>query len=349
MKTILLIEDNDLIRENTAELLELAGYRVYSAENGKRGIETALIHKPNLVICDILMPVMDGYGVLHIFNNHPKLSGIPFIFLTAKTERSDIRKGMELGADDYLTKPFDESDLLRAVESRLKRFIHLIPEENSSSTLNDPKESEHTPQTTGLQSLLTDRKTHAIPKKQYIYMEGDEPSRMYFLRSGQVKTIRTNAEGKELITGLYHSGDFFGYFALPEQNDYTDSAVTLEDSELIYIPKEEFLQLILSGPEICGQFIRLLSNRVMEQEKTLMSMAYNSLRRRVADALLRLHKQHPDEAIQLSRDNLAAIIGTATESLIRMLSDFKQSGLIKVTKSGGILIENPTKLSKCCQ
>src|SRR5665811_770251 len=106
MKSILLIEDNDELRENTAEILELANYKVVSAANGKLGIKAALKNKPDLIICDVMMPELDGYGVLHLINKNTELSGIPFIFLTAKSERSDLRKGMEMGADDYITKPF---------------------------------------------------------------------------------------------------------------------------------------------------------------------------------------------------------------------------------------------------
>ena len=93
MTTILLIEDNDVIRENTAEILTLTGYVVHTAENGKIGVECALAHRPDLVICDIMMPVLDGYGVLHIFNTNPVLAGVPFIFLSAKIERSDFQIG----------------------------------------------------------------------------------------------------------------------------------------------------------------------------------------------------------------------------------------------------------------
>src|SRR6188474_2924588 len=101
---ILLIEDNPDIRENTAEILEMSNYLVDTAENGKLGIEKALAQKPDLIICDIMMPVLDGYGVLHLVNKNQQLAGIPFIFLTAKSERTDFRKGMEMGADDYITK-----------------------------------------------------------------------------------------------------------------------------------------------------------------------------------------------------------------------------------------------------
>src|SRR5438046_1435193 len=122
MKKLLLIEDNNDIRENTAEILELANYKVTTAENGKIGVEKALEEKPDLIICDVMMPVLDGYGVLHLLNMNPQLKGIPFIFLTAKAERSDFRKGMEMGADDYITKPFSDIELLRAIEMRLKKM-----------------------------------------------------------------------------------------------------------------------------------------------------------------------------------------------------------------------------------
>src|SRR5881227_1670750 len=122
MKKILLIEDNDDIRDNTAEILELSNYKVIVAENGKVGVEKAIMHTPDLIICDIMMPVLDGYGVLHALQRNDALKHTPFIFLTAKTERGDFRKGMELGADDYITKPFDGTELLNTVDRRIKKM-----------------------------------------------------------------------------------------------------------------------------------------------------------------------------------------------------------------------------------
>lgn len=355
MTTILLIEDNELIRENTADILALTGYTVHTAENGKVGVEKALASKPDLVICDIMMPVLDGYGVLHIFNNNPHLSGVPFIFLTAKSDRSDFRKGMDLGADDYLTKPFDESELLSAIAGRLNRLQH-VP---VASEPADPPKPVYDPQPDGLYqflddarrlesglSLSADRKIHALRKKQYIYSEGDEPVRVYFLKSGRVKATRINSDGKELITGVFTPGDFFGYVALLENRDYTDSAVTLDDVELIYIPKDDFRQLLIANTEVSSQFIKLLAGRVADREAQLLGMAYNSLRRRVADTLLLLREQQPDGLIQLSRDDLAAMVGTATESLIRTLSEFRQDGLLEMTASGGIQLVQPEKLRR---
>jgi|SRR6476661_695132 len=344
MKTILLIEDNELIRENTAEILELAGYDVLTAENGKLGVEQALAKKPDLVVCDIMMPVLDGYGVLQIFNQNPQLSGVPFIFLTAKTERADLRRGMELGADDYLTKPFDETELLSAITSRLNRFRHLKPDydlqgEGLNEFLDDARAVGN------LASLSADRKVYQVRKKQDIYLEGDEPNRVYFLKSGRVKTVKTTDAGKELITGLYGPGEFFGYLPLLENTDHSDSAVAVDDSELVYIPKDDFTQLVMRNPEVGQQFIRLLAGRVSEREQQLLGMAYSSIRRRVADILLRLHEQSEEGSIQLSREDMAAMVGTASESLIRTLSEFKQDGLIELTPKN-IKVLQPEKLRR---
>src|SRR5215510_7201224 len=120
-RTILIIDDHEDIRENIAEILSFGGYKTFTAENGKRGIETALKEKPDLIICDIMMPELDGYGVLHLIRKNETTQTTPFIFLTAKTERSDFRKGMEMGADDYVTKPFDDIEILNAIEIRLKK------------------------------------------------------------------------------------------------------------------------------------------------------------------------------------------------------------------------------------
>lgn len=340
MKTILLIEDNDILRENTAEILELTGYRVVTAENGKIGVEKALAERPDLVICDIMMPVLDGYGVLHIFNKNPNLSGIPFIFLTAKTERSDFRQSMAMGADDYITKPFSETELLAAIEARFNRF------QNHINTIQSTQEEEATI-IHRLSGLIANRRVHAVKKKQFIYTEQDEPARLYYLQSGKVKTVRTNAEGKELITGLFLPGDFFGYLSLLQHIPYADSAVTIDDSELIYIPQEDFEQHLKASSHLSRDFMELLAKRVSSREERLVGMAYNSLRRRVADTLLYLHDQQITDAdddvlIQLSRDNLASIVGTATESLIRTLSEFKQSGLIELSATGIRLLQPDT-------
>ncbi|MCR5889512.1 response regulator [Hymenobacter sp. J193] len=347
MKTILLIEDDAFIRENTAELLELAGYAVLTAENGQLGVRQALATRPDLVVCDIMMPVLDGYGVLHIFNQNPHLAGVPFIFLTAKTERTDLRRGMELGADDYLTKPFDRAELLSAIAGRINRFQHLRPHYDlQQGGLNEFLDDAR--QVSTLQSLSEDRRPHAVARKQVVYDEGDEAARLYFVQAGQVKTSKTTAAGKELITGLYQAGDFFGYKALLEGTAHSDSAVATDDSVLRYIPADDFTQLLLRNPEVSQQFVRLLAGRVREQEVLLLDMAYNSLRRRVGNMLLRLYQRECELTpaaphIHISRDDMAALVGTAPESLSRTLSEFRQAGIVELT-SKFIRVVKPEKL-----
>lgn len=121
MTKILVIEDEQLVRENILDLLEAEGFEGIGAENGHVGVTWAWDHKPDLIICDVMMPELDGYEVLKLLRKEPVTATIPFIFLTAKADKSDFRQGMQLGADDYLTKPFTSADLLGAISVRLER------------------------------------------------------------------------------------------------------------------------------------------------------------------------------------------------------------------------------------
>lgn len=118
---ILIIEDNADVRENLREILTLSGYEAHVAANGKEGVEAALRTPPDLILCDIMMPELDGYGVLRILSKQATTSSIPFVFLTARTELGDMRRGMTLGADDYITKPFHLSELEARARAVLRR------------------------------------------------------------------------------------------------------------------------------------------------------------------------------------------------------------------------------------
>ena len=121
MTTILAIEDEAKIRDNIQDILELEGFTVLTAENGKVGVEFAQEQRPDLIVCDVSMPKLNGYDVLVALRQDPSTIEIPFIFLTANASRADIRKGMSLGADDYLTKPFTPTELLEAIATRLEK------------------------------------------------------------------------------------------------------------------------------------------------------------------------------------------------------------------------------------
>ncbi|MDE3249096.1 MAG: response regulator [Bacteroidota bacterium] len=347
MKKILLIEDNNHIRENTAEIMELANYRVFTAENGKAGVEIALRENPDLIICDIMMPVLDGYGVLHMLHKNPLTRNTPFIFLTAKTDRTDFRKGMDLGADDYITKPFSDTELLNAVESRLAKR-EFLREDGEARQHNENRQQRSTADL--LDELKSGRNTNRYRKKQVIFLEGNRPQCLYYVVKGRIKTFKTNEQGKELVVDLFNEGDFLGYIPLLENTAYKESAEAIEESELAVIPKEDFEELVENSPEISRQFIQLLARNITEKENQLLGLAYNSLRKKVANALMAIYRKYNGTgnksfSIDISRENLASIAGTATESLIRTLSDFKSEKLIDI-RDGGITVLNETKLEK---
>jgi CRP-like cAMP-binding protein/CheY-like chemotaxis protein len=346
-KKILLIEDNKDVRENTAEILRLAQYEVVTANDGKEGVEKAHSEKPDLIICDIMMPVLDGYGVLHLLSKSQETSAIPFIFLTAKAERNDLRKGMEMGADDYLTKPFEEVELLNAIESRLKKNDLMKKE----FTRNIEGLNDFMSQVKGMESLKqlseqTDPRYYK--KKEDIYKAGAYPRGIYFISKGKVKTYQTNEMGKDYITELYKEGDFFGYLPLLREEVYNDSATALEDAEIYMLPKDDFFSLIYKHREVSRKFIEMLSDNIHNHEQQLLKLAYDSVRKRVASALVKLsdtYKKGQSEtfSMNVAREDLANIVGTATETVIRTLGDFKDEKYIEVTGST-ITILNYDKL-----
>jgi len=348
MRSLLIIDDHEEIRENIAEILTLGGYDAITAENGKMGVEAAINKKPDLIICDIMMPDLDGYGVLHLLKKNPATQDIPFIFLTAKTERTDFRKGMGMGADDYITKPFDDLELLTAIETRLKKhdILHSkypSTEQGASAMIEDLRSS-------GLFNMHLDNyETIDLSKKSNLYTEGKRPKCLYYLKSGKIKSFRLHEDGKEYITNLYSEGDFIGYMSLLENTSYEDSAEALEESELAVIPKDEFLTLVFNDLTIASKFIKLITQNVKDKESRLINLAYSSLRKRVAKALVDINAKfqgtdNKSKPLDISREDIAQYVGTATESLIRTLSDFKSEKLIEI-KDGKIHIIDPDKLN----
>ena len=346
MRRVLLIEDNDEIRENTAEILELANYKVDTAANGKQGVEMALASVPDLIICDIMMPVLDGYGVLHLLQKNETLKSVPFIFLTAKSERIDFRKGMEMGADDYITKPFSDIELLTAIESRLKKAALI---QKNIETASGQELSDEVFSLKALEDLVENSAINFYKKKRLIYDEGNHPLKLYYIQKGKVKTFKTNEDGKELTVGLFGEGDFVGYTSILEGTVYKETSEVIEDATLVIIDREEFEKLLQSNKEVAQKFMQLLAQSVTDREEQLVGIAYNSLRKRVAEALVLLQKKYTKDdegkfSMYISREDLAHIAGTATESIIRTLSDFKSEKLIDI-KDGSIIILDEKRLA----
>ncbi len=344
MKKILLVEDNATIRNNTREILELSNYSVITAENGKTAIARAIEEKPDLIICDIMMPELDGYAVLHAILRNDETKNTPFIFLSAKTDNTDIRKGMELGADDYITKPFTGTELLNAVDIRFKKQQMLCEQPWPQRLLRHSATAGTT-----LVQFTAGRNINKYKRKQVIYEKGNHPNRLYYILKGKVKTVQMNEEGKELVTDLFNTNDFVGHIALLEESVYRDTAVALEESEIAVIPKEDFDNLLHDNPDVAKLFIQILAKNIAAKEKQLLRLAYNSLRKKVADALLMVKEKYGEKeaeqfTITINRENLAHIAGTATESMIRTLAEFKQERMIDL-EEGKITIINTKKLT----
>jgi len=341
-KTILIIEDNLEIREGTAEILSLTGeYEVLTAMDGKEGVDMAFRHLPDLILCDIMMPELDGYGVLYMLSKNESTADIPFIFLTAKTERADVRKAMEMGADDYLTKPFDDIELLNAIESRFRkreRRVLQTAEESTGLTLQLSEEE----QDYLLQGLVKEARVKVLKKKQHVYESGDTPLFMYYLLKGKIRNFLLYQDGRELSTGIHIDDSFFGYEALLLNEQYSDNAEALEDCEVALIPKEQFFELLYNKPAIASKFITLLSGNIREKEEQMLGFAYDTVRKRVANALVNvaeksaLSNMEGEIVVRISRDDLAALAGTANETISRMLADFKEEKLI--TKTGNAIV-----------
>ncbi|MBL7811157.1 MAG: response regulator [Bacteroidetes bacterium] len=347
-KRILVIEDHLQLRENIAELLKLSNYTVDCAADGKEGVEKAANNPPDLIISDVNMPTLDGYGVLNLLSKIDETADIPFIFLTSNTDRKDMRKGMEMGADDYITKPFEASELLNTIDTRLRKKFHA---ENTIRMKTQSMEAFFS-EVNGMQDFLNlfeHRETAGIRKKEVIYHEGQNPRFLYYVQKGKVKTTISNSDGKELINGLYRAGDFFGYLALLENHAYSDSAAAFEDSELLLIPKEDFFALIYKNRLVSEKFIRLLADDVAGKEEMLMNLAYKSVRQRAAHILLSLCSEDGstmpsgEQKVTISREELAQIVGASTETVIRALSSLKEDGLLEL-KTRDIILKNPAAL-----
>ncbi|HUH47985.1 MAG TPA: response regulator [Arenibacter sp.] len=349
MRKVLVIEDNTDVRENTAEMLELEGHMVATAENGKIGLEKVSDFRPDIIVCDVMMPVMDGYSVLQELAKNHDTSNIPFIFLTAKTDRSEIRLGMNLGADDYLTKPFQKKELLDAIGSRLRKSDFLKDSiDKTFEGLNNFLENASL--YTYIEGISKHRELRPYKKKERVFKEGQKANKLYFIEKGTVKTFKLMESGKEFVTGLWGAGDFIGQLSLlGSEGKYTENATIMENAEIGSIPKEDFIKLLYGDHIVSQKFIDMISNNLVAVQDQLINMAFSSVRQRAARALLYLFnkgmiKTRSNAGIGIPRDDFAGIIGTAKETAVRILTDFKNEGIIAMDTGRRIILLEPEVL-----
>ncbi len=333
MKKVLLIEDDATLRENIAELLELENFKVSTATNGLEGLDKAKRELPNVIVCDIMMPKLDGYGVLEGLSKSDKTKYIPFIFLSAKTERKDVRKGMNLGADDYITKPFEEEELITAIESRLAK-ASILKEQRTVQTNIIQQNKE------GIKSLeelkefiINNRKIKKYKSGEVVYDEGNHANNIYLIKDGVVKSHKIDEFGKELITTIFKTDEFFGYTSFTDNVPYLESATTMEKTEVVAISKDELKKILKKNHKLTLEFIQLLADNLVEFKEQLLQMAYGSVKKKTASTILQFTEKIPTKSvgtIKISRSDLASVAGIATESLIRTLSSLKKDGLINI-------------------
>jgi CRP-like cAMP-binding protein len=279
------------------------------------------------------MPKLDGFGVIQIFSEDDTLKDKPFIFLTAKTNHEDVRKGMNLGADDFITKPFDESELLSSVATRLKKANKFNGNTTGSSNVHyETKKIWDFKNIKDIIKLFYEKPEHLYHKGESLFCEGNKSNHIFLVKSGEVKTFKTTEYGKELITGLYGEERFLGYSSILGDFPHTENAEAVQDSKVIKIDKSEIITLIKSNPNLALNLIELLSKNIKITKEKLVQIAYDSVRGRTAKSLLLLLAENPKKQIEISRSNLACLTGIAKETLIRTLTDFKEEGLIETTR-----------------
>ncbi len=343
MKTILLIHHQAEVRERTAEILKLANYEVLTAEKGKSGVEMANRFLPDLILCHSKLPDLDGFGVLYLVNQQVKTRAIPFLVITSHDDPEARRRGMQLGADGFLEQPLNYTDLLDAIESRIKRQKQIWDQALSHKpTALRPAYS--------LEQLLSNREVRIYRPKDYLYKEQSYPHFFYVLKRGKVKTLKTHEDGKVCIVDLHKPGDQLGVTALMRDEYHRESAVALEESEVILVPREDFLTRVYESSHLLKVSIRTLTGNLIEKEDRLVQMAYSSVRQRVADALLLLLDRYRDPqasifSMPIAREDLASIVGTSKGGVLRVLAEFKEDGIID-TEVSRIVILDEKKLRR---
>src|SRR6187549_2523956 len=253
---ILIIEDNHDVRENLSEILTLSGYETFMASNGIEGVQVALDKRPDLILCDIMMPELDGYGVLRILSKNEAFFSVPFIFLSAKTELADLRRGMTLGADDYITKPFDDVELLDTIEIRLRKHRTNIDATTSSSIINLLTSEQVLD---SLPDALKEGEPRTIRKKDLLFSEGQTCRYVYIIQSGKAIATKIDHYSKEVVTRLYQPPIIIGIASAIAGARYQETVRAFEDLEVIPIKKDDFMNHVLHDQALSYYFLKKMA------------------------------------------------------------------------------------------
>ena len=343
MKRILLIGDQPAGDKNIMEILGLANFDVLATQLPPKSGAIEFAAPPDLVICELADPQSDVQDTLRQLLKQTAPYQVPLIVLTGDAGKANTRRIMQLGADDFLVKPFEGIELLRAVDACLdkhQRRLHPLPDPSAlaGSPTVDPS----------IPWRPANREPQEFKKKEMLYSEGQRAAHAWYIVDGKIKTYLLHSDGKELITSIKGPGECVGYTAVIGGGVHTDNAQSIEDATLIGIPCQEFLSLLRSDPAFAHQLVHWIAQNAGDKEAGLLNFAYSSLRKKVANGILRLageqdRKQKGKRYLTISRENLAAFVGSAPESLTRTLGDFRKEGLIGIA-DGRIWLLNEEKL-----
>lgn len=340
MERILVIEDNRMLCDNIVYLLQKSGYDAVSRYTGEEGIEAAKLFAPSLILCDIELPAMDGYEVLKTLSGDVKTALIPFIFLTGKKEMHDIRRGMNLGADDYIPKPIKPFELLSSIQSRLAKAKMV----RKKSLLGEKFKFKDA---TELYNYIKENgKIHTVNPNEIIYKENQPIKYVYLLLDGIVKVYSIEKNGKELISQLIKPNQMFGLMGLGKQENYKNYSSAVTKSEIAMLTLEKFNEILYESREVNEMIIDLLSESLGGMSQQLSQMAYGTVRYKTAQILLKLSQDNIEmRDIRIPRYELASLAGIAKESATRTLQDFKNEGFINI-KGRSIVVLDRDKLKE---
>ncbi|MCC6752458.1 MAG: response regulator [Saprospiraceae bacterium] len=335
---VLIIEDNAEMRENIHEILELSNYEVYAAADGLQGVQAARQHRPDLILCDIMMPNLDGFGVLKILSQDEQLRTTPFIFLTAKAEKEDFRKGMNLGAEDYLVKPFDDADLLHIIGNKLSKYEELSKTKATRALAGIlPFDTLYTfPK---VQALIESSEVREYGKKSKLWVSREKVNHLYFLETGLLKEGIETVGGKEFIFQFYSGPGLVGVQHL-FQATYHSFCEVLEPSAVRALPRKQLEDIILRE-NLWTSFQHHYASLCQEHLSRLAINSFGNVREKVAYHLYLLSGNLKQDTLHLSREDLAAFCGIAKETLIRNLTELKEDKVIQVDNEGIHILNLP--------
>lgn len=342
---ILLIDDDPAAMKLTTWILELAGYIVVSAANEDEAICLLQQECPDLVLCDMTMSGLSGYSVLRWLMNSPLVRKTSFIFLTPCNDRCELRKAMQMGADDYIVKPFLASDLLSSIDTRIKKKKGsmnpapdqgIVPLHQSRSVIEE-----------FYKMMSAVGKSVNYEKDTPIFNEGEINCKVLLVTSGSIKKYKINEMGKSIVTGIYTGGDVACNKSFSEKYN-NNSMVAIERTEGMLASWPEVQTGFSENIKAATGYSILLSRKIPRIDKQLISVAFSGVRKRIAEALLRLENIYYSRAgvsrIPLPLADLAYITGMTSESAYRVLSAFEKEGLIQKDHKGNIVIISPEHL-----